>query len=77
MDENYYRPDPEQLKRIIPKIESATTTNADGYVSVNLTETGIEALEKRVAELEQENRNIKHSLSELENKIKNERLKRL
>lgn len=70
MDENYYRPDPEQLNKIVPKIESETTTNADGYVSVELIDPRIVALEKRISELEQENRNIKHSLSELENRFK-------
>ena len=71
MDEKYFRPSKEQLNKIVPKIESETITdiNLDCYVSADLTETGIEALEKRITELEQENRNIKHSLSELEAKI--------
>ena len=77
MDEKYYRPTREQLNKIVPKIESATTINSDNYVSVDLVDPRIDALEKRISELEQENRNIKHSLSELENKIKDERLKRL
>ena len=65
MDENYYRPDPEQLKRITPKIESETTTNADNYVSVELTDptqkfynsqfdSRIDTLEKRITELEKQ-----------------------
>lgn len=90
MDEKYFRPSKDQLEKIVPKIESATTTNIDSndYVSVDLIDPTqkfynsqfdlrIDALEKRISELEQENRNIKHSLSELENKIKDERLKRL
>ena len=54
MDENYYRPSKEQLNKIVPKIESETITdiNLDCYVSADLTETGIEALEKRITELE-------------------------
>ena len=77
MDEKYFRPSQEQLNKIVPKIESATTINSDNYVSVDLVDPRIDALEKRISELEQENRNIKHSLSELENKIKDERLKRV
>ena len=54
MDEKYFRPSKEQLNKIVPKIESETITNvnSDGYVSADLTETGIEALEKRITELE-------------------------
>ena len=70
MYEKYFRPSQEQLNKIVPKIESETTTNADNYVSVYLPDSRIGALEKRISELEQENRNIKHSLSELENDIK-------
>ena len=66
MDEKYkefYRPSQDQLNKIVPKIESETTTNADGYVSVDLIEPAqkfynsqfdsrIDALEKRITELE-------------------------
>ena len=72
MDENYFRPLQEQLNKIVPKIESETITdiNSDNYVSDELVDPRIDALEKRISELEQENKNIKHSLSELENDIK-------
>ena len=76
MDEKYYRPSQEQLNKIVPKIESETTTNvnSDNYVSVDLIDptqqfynsqfdSRIDALEKRI--------------TELENKIKKERLKRV
>ena len=52
MDEKYYRPTREQLNKIVPKIESATTINSDNYVSVDLVDPRIDALEKRIAELE-------------------------
>ena len=52
MDENYYRPSQDQLEKIVPKIESETTTNADGYVSVELIDPRIAELEKRITALE-------------------------
>ena len=70
MDEKYFRPSQDQLNKIVPKIKSATTINSDNYVSVDLVDPRMDALEKRISELEQENRNIKHSLSEIENRFK-------
>ena len=56
MDEKYYRPSKDQLVKIVPKIESETTTNidSDGYVSAYLTDLRVVALEKRIAELEKQ-----------------------
>ena len=65
MDEKYFRPSQDQLNKIVPKIESETTTNSDGYVSVDLIDPTqkfynsqfdlrIDALEKRITELEKQ-----------------------